>query len=132
MTPEEESKFTEKLTKQLSQQFIFIPKSRWYYILGGALAFCGVTVGSVMLYLHSEPAEIARKRIEQIRGEAETQLKELQAGDNYIHYGSQLALECERHPGLHLHAYSDQHVTVEKNALSSPFVRWTVRRLPAK
>ena len=80
MTPEEEVLFTEKLTKQ----FILIPKGRLYHCIGGALAFVvvafGITIGTVIQYLSSEPAEIARSRIEEIRKKVEKNYKGLGAG----------------------------------------------------
>jgi hypothetical protein len=48
----------------------------------------------------------------------------------FVRYGDNLALECDRHPGLHLHAGSDKNVSVQANALSSPYVRWTIQRAP--
>lgn len=83
MTPEEEVLFTDKLTKQ----FILIQKSRLYHCIGGALAFVvvafGITIGSVIHYLSSEPAEIARRRIMQIRTEVEQYQKDLGA-DKFV------------------------------------------------
>jgi hypothetical protein len=83
MTPEEEVLFTDKLTKQ----FILIPKSRLYHCIGGALAFVvvafGITIGSAIHYLNSEPAEIARRRIMQIRTEVEEYQKNLGA-DKFV------------------------------------------------
>ena len=80
MTPEEEVQFTEKLTKQ----FILIPKDRLYHCVGGALAFVviafGITIGTVISYLRSEPAEIARKRIVEIRAEVEKHYADLGVG----------------------------------------------------
>lgn|GEM_PF-6220951 len=56
----------------------------------------------------------------------------LKDASSFVRYEDKLALECEQHPGLHLHAGSGRNVTVEVNALSSPFVRWKVQRVPAK
>lgn len=43
-----------------------------------------------------------------------------------------VALESERHPGFHLHVGTNREVTVERNQLSSPFVRWTLKRIPPR
>lgn len=56
----------------------------------------------------------------------------LKDASSFVRYGDKLALECEQHPGLHLHAGSGRNVTVEVNALSSPFVRWSIQPVPPK
>src|SRR4051812_29958415 len=83
MTTEEKAEFTDALT----EKFVLIPKNKFYYIIGGAVAVIvvatGLSLASVFAYLRSEPAEIARKRIEQIRGQAEVHLKRLEDEGSY-------------------------------------------------
>jgi len=55
----------------------------------------------------------------------------LKDASSFVRYGDTLALECEKHPGFHLHAGSGRNVTVEGNALSSPFVRWSIQAILA-
>ena len=91
MTPQDETAFENKLT----EKYVLIPKSKLYYIVGGAVAVIlvatGLSLASVFAYLRSEPAEIARKRIEQIRQQAEIHLKRLDDEGAYVRYGSVFA-----------------------------------------
>lgn len=104
MSLEEEAKITEKLTKQLSEKFILIPKNRWYFVVGGMLAFIGVSVGSVIAYLRTEPAELARTRIKQIQLEAE-QLLAAMKSDSYVRIGEIVRIRTTETPSRALEPY---------------------------
>jgi len=72
MNPEEKA----ELKKELVEEFVLIPKNRWYYLIGGAVGVVVVAFGigmkSVFEYVSSQPAEDARKRILTIVAEAES------------------------------------------------------------
>jgi hypothetical protein len=106
VTPEEKT----KLEGELREKYILIPKNKLYYLIGGAVAVVivasGISLASVFAYLHSEPAEIARKRIEQIRTEAEGHLQRLQQEDDYVRYGSSVALRSSTDTARVLHNHT--------------------------
>ena len=141
MTPEEKAEFTDELT----EKFVLVPKNKLYYIIGGAVAVIviatGLSLASVFAYLRSEPAEIARKRIEQIRAQAEVHLKRLEQSDSYVQFDQTIALESEKNTGYMLTGHSQMpsphppkssDVNAEPILHQPPFYRWTVRRPPSK
>jgi hypothetical protein len=78
MTPEEETQFVERLTKQ----FILIPKGRFYHYVGGAVAMfivaLGINIGSVYKAINSTTAKETTKRIEALENVAKAQVAKIQ------------------------------------------------------
>jgi hypothetical protein len=119
----------------LRERFFLIPRDYTKSIIGGALAFL-ILAGVISLRAAKGALEtaVAKKTADDIvalHATAKTHVDSLGA-DSYVRYDTKLTLECKRHSGLHLHAGSDKAVTVEGNALNSPFVRWTIQRVPDK
>lgn len=80
MTPEEETQFIDRLTKE----FVLIPKGRLYYFIGGAVAVfvvaMGINIGSFFAALKSTKVHEAQQHILQMEKDAEKHLAALRAG----------------------------------------------------
>jgi hypothetical protein len=80
MTPEEETLFIERLTKQ----FILIPKGRFYHFVGGVVAMfviaMGINIGSVFAALKSTKVNQAKQHILQMEKDAEKHLAAIRKG----------------------------------------------------
>jgi len=128
MTPEEETKFEAKLR----EKYVLIPKDKLYYIIGGALAVViiatGISLASVFAYLHTEPAEIARKRIEDIRTEAEGHLQRPEQESTYIRYDDQVSLFPAGSSKAIAGWIGSGNTGVKPYDANSSAFRWTVRR----
>jgi hypothetical protein len=145
MTTEEKNACKQECERELCDKFVLVPKNKLYYIIGGALAVIviatGLSLASVFAYLRSEPAEIARKRIEQIRSEAEVILTRLKDEGSYVRYGSKIALQsgADTHRFLHNHTtqagvdtYQGTLVHGKQVPITEAGAQWTIIQVPAK
>lgn len=80
------------LKAELVEEFVLIPKNRWYYLIGGAVAVVviafGIGIKSVLTYMGSQPAQEAHQQIVAIMKDAEKYRNEMLEG---LPHGSILA-----------------------------------------